>query len=443
MGLGAKKWLKERLRDDDGPLGGCIRHSPMTRKHTAKYKARPAAERKNPESHLLRNMDDLVMVMEVMLHKYKLVTGAQNLVHYGQQWRGMIHNLLKRFPDAHTIILLFDDEASVPRAKAQTQAARAKSADRKQNAPGLTEKHLMALRPFHRLCVSDVAEFDRRVKLLFCAEAANKGRRGGNVPPTPECESKVKLELGAEPKKGGRNTSAMEIYVARHNFTGSMKEDAMMFATRWITAGKYKDLGDRRIIIDRGCWLESFRRDRNTDPFDGGEESGAAVAGSFASFERGDAKPRRTHILIDRWGVREMTGMADQYVRGEADIKLIDYARLVAGERLYVECADTDAIAGMLMAACDWIDPVTGQFPAGARKTHLTVSSDVGYICVEGVRGSASMGRPLLEQQCLEPRLLQCELAHDLDVVFLGLPRDSLQWVSEGVDTEDGVTERP
>lgn len=70
-----------------------------------------------------------------------------------------------------------------------------------------------------------------------------------------------------------------------------MREDEFEFATRCIVSGAYGKLaeGNRRVIVDRGVWRDSFERSADTDPFGGGEEDWGHVIQSFANAE--DRKP--------------------------------------------------------------------------------------------------------------------------------------------------------
>ena len=56
---------------------------------------------------------DVVMV-ELMLRKHALVKGCQSLTMLANRWQALAQEQVKRFPDAHTLIFLFDDETNVP-----------------------------------------------------------------------------------------------------------------------------------------------------------------------------------------------------------------------------------------------------------------------------------------------------------------------------------------
>lgn len=269
-----------------------------------------------------------VVLVELMLHKYVMIKGCQGLKHFAKRWRDLAENQIKRFPDAHTFVFLFDDETNVPQAKSQTQSKR-----RKREGAGLSHKELKALGPeFSRLCNSNPGEFNRRLGNLFGAEAA------------------------------ARKMSPFEYFMSKHMLTSKLREDEFEFATRCILAGPYAQLGaGRRVIIDRGVWRPSFYRELETDPSQGGAEPWDRVLQSFRDNTDHDADDTnaaaRAWILMDRWGVRRLDAMEGQHLIGEADLKIPRYARLFASQRVYVICNDTDLIPILLLAVKDWVPP--------------------------------------------------------------------------------------
>ena len=335
MGLGGITWLKKLLREDPY-LQQCMHYASYSKMRNGRNTG-PGEER-----------GFTVVMVELMLRKHALIKGCRHLEDFSKKWRNLAAEQIRRFPDAHTFVFLFDDETNVPRAKGKTQAKRRKSADNK-----LTDEELEFLGPeFRYLCNSNPVEFDRRVNNLFCEEAQK------------------------------RRVSPFEIFMGKHMRTSGMREDEFEFATRCIAAGPYASLGDgKRIIVDRGVWRPSFERCIATDPEEGNEEPWSHVVRSFhhkprngdtehllacARGERDSAQEAnaagRAWILMDKWGVRRMDAMDNEHLIGEADLKIPRYARLFAGEDVYVVCHDTDVLVVLLLAVKDWI-PRQGKIP--------------------------------------------------------------------------------
>lgn len=346
MGLGGISWLKKLLREDPH-LQKCM--------HYASYGKMRNGHNSGPGEET----GFTVVMVELMLRKHALIKGCRHLEDFSKKWRNLATEQIRRFPDAHTFIFLFDDETNVPRAKGKTQAKRRKSAGDK-----LTEQELDALGPDYRyLCNANPVEFDRRVNNLFGAEANRK------------------------------RVSPFEIFMIKHMRTAGMREDEFEFATRCIAAGAFANLGDhRRILIDRGVWRSSFERRLETDVHMGQDEPWSQVVRSFhhtptngdtqhiLACARGEYDPitegssGRAWILMDKWGVRRIDAMDGEHVVGEADVKIPRYARLFAGEDVYVVCHDTDVLVVLLLAVKDWI-PRKGKCP-GRLFLDMTVHTD-------------------------------------------------------------------
>lgn len=286
-----------------------------------------------------------VVMVELMLRKRALIKGCQSLNMYAKRWRELAEEQVKRFPDAHTLIFLFDDETNVPLAKLKTQ--------KKRRDDLLSPEELRSLGPYKYLCNTNPTEFDRQINDLFEAEALQR-IRDKLTPMSP-----------------------FEIFMGKHMKTGGLREDHFEFATRWAVAGAYADLGaGRRIIVDRGVWRASFERRIEDDPYEGGQEDWSSVTRSFAGAHEsnmlresgdstiggGDDGAHRAWILMDRWGVRKMDAMEGQHLVGEADLKIPRYARLFAGQDVFVVCHDTDDLPILLLAAKDWVPP-EGRIP--------------------------------------------------------------------------------
>ena len=363
MGLGGKSWLKQLLRSDER-LKHCM--------HYASY-SRARSEERTKKSGKGEETKFDVAIVELMLAIHRLVKGCQNLRGFADKWRNEVAIQIARFPDAETIIFLFDDETNVPQSKSATQAKRrAKPEDR------LTPYELSVLgNKYQRLCNSNHHEFDALVNQLFGAKAR---------------------ETNA--------SSAFEVFLNKYLKTPGTREDLVEFATRCITSGPYgllhtktnDGVRNKRIIIDRGVWRRSFRRDIKTDVRNGNSETWEDVVRSFRTNEDkqkqltpspcpssgggvysliskidapdddvnnsnnnndddddDDDEPYRAWILMDKFGVRSIDAMNDQHIVGEADVKIAKYARVFAGQNIFIVCHDTDEIPILLMTVKDWI----------------------------------------------------------------------------------------
>lgn len=160
--------MKKLLRDD-------VRFNQAL--HYASYsparkrEIQPNAEGNRTGRGVERGFD--VVMVELMLRKHGLVAESQHLKAFAENWRKLIDKELARFPDAQTVIFLFDDETNVPQAKGETQRKRRKAAGK-----GLTAEEQVMLGPYRYLCNSDRAESERRINALFSAEAARRKRAG-------------------------------------------------------------------------------------------------------------------------------------------------------------------------------------------------------------------------------------------------------------------------
>ena len=339
MGLGSISWLKKELRNNER-LRSCM-HYPSTSK--ARRHEKPKGQR---DVGAGVEAGFQVVMVELMLKKYSMITGCQHIQQFSKRWRDLVAEQVQRFPDAHTFVFLLDDETNVPQAKSQTQAKR------RSGKPFTAEEKAALGTRFQRLCNSDPNEFEHRIGQLFSSEAQDRGK------------------------------SPFEIFMAKHMATSELREDEFEFATRCIVAGAYKNLGPgRRILIDRGVWRPSFARDIRNDPVEGDHQAWATVVRSFrsgaevqsrqslafAAGARGMAQPHpmaldenassRAWILIDRWGVRRLDDMDHRHLIGEADLKIPHYVRLFVGQRIFILCKDTDEIPILLLAIKDWLPP--------------------------------------------------------------------------------------
>lgn len=322
MGLKGSGWVKTLLRTHP-ELQDCMHFASDS---DARRNERPAGMR-----HVGKGVEPgfQVVIVELMLHKYVMLTGCQSTHQFFQRWKNLAADQIKRFPDAHTFVFLLDDETNVPQAKGKTQAER-----RKRGSGGFSPEELEALGPeLSRLCNSRPAEFQQRLGQLFGEEASK------------------------------RSVSPFEVFMTKHMQTSHLREDEFEFATRCILAGPYVLLGEgRRVIIDRGVWRSSFHRDLTTDEKKGDAEAWEHVLWSFrenlSTNHLGPEGPNpasRSWILMDQWGVRRLDGMEDQHLVGEADLKIPRYARLFSTQRIYVMCKDTDLIAILLMTVKDLV----------------------------------------------------------------------------------------
>jgi len=342
MGLKGSQWVKGLLRDN--PLfARFLSHASYSRARNGERP--PGAEgRKGPGVEIGYK----VVVIELMLHKHKLVTGCQNLANYANKWRDLVANIIARFPDGETFVFLFDDNVNVPHAKGETQAKR---------GTGFTSVELAILGTSRYLCTNNPERFDSTIKALYSV-TANEASMG----------------------RGRRTVSPFEHFMTKHMRTGSLREDEFEFATRWITAGAYAELGPtQRIVIDGGVWRNSFERSITNDPFNGGQESWEHVSASFRPTHDRLRKitstgitdevpdrdpPMRGWILIDGRGVRRISQLDGSHRVGEADLKLARYVRLFAARKdVYVVCHDTDALPILLLAVRDMV-PRQGQITA-------------------------------------------------------------------------------
>jgi len=328
MGLISKAWLKQQLRSDSH-LQSCM--------HYASYSKARRQERKEYNGDVNGKGVELgfqVAIIELMLKKYQMPTGCQKIQDFKDRWKKLAAEQIKRFPDAHTFVFLLDDETNVPQAKSQTQQKRKISSSGKEL--GFSPEELKELGPhFSRLCNHNPDEFNRRVGSLFSKEAQDRG------------------------------ISSFEVFMQRHMHTSGLREDEFEFATRCLVSASYKNLGEgRRIIIDRGVWRPSYERNIATDMYKGGDEPWESIVHSFEP-DRRDAehdKATRAWILIDAWGSRRLEAMEQQHLIGEADLKIPHYARLFAGQKIFVVCSDTDLIPILLLTVKDWV-PLKGKCP--------------------------------------------------------------------------------
>lgn len=376
-GKGGKPWLKTLLRDESR-FQSCLHYASWSRARREERRANQQANANGGGKGLERGFG--VVMVELMLRKHALVTGAQTIEHFAKRWRELVAEQIARFPDAHTYIFLFDDETNVPQAKSKEQAKRRADPDKK-----LTPRELELLgERFSRLCNSDPHEFQRRIQQEFGVKARE------------------------------RNCSSFEIFMSKYMHTSGRREDEIEFATRCITAGAYACLGPgKRVLIDRGVWRDSFHRDSETDRYEGGEEPWSSMVRSFKSpddfhserslgihsliqasadiaddddddQEQAEKKRKelqqkahsasRAWILIDQFGVRRLQEMDGQHLVGEADLKIARYTRLFAGQNIYIVCHDTDELPILLLTIKDWI-PTQGKVP-GRIMLDLTIPSD-------------------------------------------------------------------
>ena len=351
MGLKESMWLKTLLRTDPR-FKRCMSHASMSRARNGDRP--PGAEgRRGPG----KEPGYEVVVVELMLHVRKLLPGCQNLAGYAQKWKDLVATTMLRFPDAETFFFPFDDRVNVPKAKGQTQAKR---------GTGFTEEELEELGIYRFLCNDNPAGFDECIRNLYSEEANRMSRR--------------------------RTVSAFEIFMAKHLRTSSLREDGFEFATRWIVAGAYADLGTRtRILIDGGVWRESFRRSSKTDALHGAQETWGNVVASFSDHlsllrrldvdkaplvENDDPNPAsRAWILMDGKGVRRIEQVHQAHLIGEADLKIPRYVRLIGGQKnIFIVCADTDLFAILLLMLRDLI-PKKGRMPKKVT-LDMTTSTD-------------------------------------------------------------------
>jgi len=337
MGLNAKTWFKNILRTD-----------PRFMKHMSHEKKSRAWKGPNIEP------DYKVVVVELMLHVRKLVPGCQGIAMFAKRWRDLVASTIGRFPDAETFIFPFDDDRNVPRAKGETQAQRKKNR-------GFTPEELEALGEFRFLCNSNTEGFDDCVLAMFSGRINKITRK-----PRP----------------------AFGVFMEKYFSTGSLREDNIEFATRWIIAGDYVGLGKaRRIVVDGGVWRHSFERDIQTDLNQGRSESWKSVKNKFNDFRvlrqridpaytRQELDPAsRAMIMIDHWGVRKVDQMDQTHIIGEADLKIPRYVRLMAGRKhIYIDCSDTDLLAILLLMIRDII-PKTGKMLSKVT-LNVTTSTD-------------------------------------------------------------------
>jgi hypothetical protein len=239
MGLGGITFIKRMLRDRNGRFF----HKVMRRASYSpeRMDERPVGERTRGKG-VEAGFD--VAIVELMLRKYSILKRCYSTEQFAERWRDLVPEQVDRFPDATTLVFLFDDETNVPKAKGETQRKR-----RAGKGSGFTAEEQIALGPYRYLCNNDPKGFNARIKCLFEAEAMER-EHAGRTSVTP-----------------------FEVYMTKHMHTSGLREDEFEFATRCIAAAPYVTLGGhtpKRIIIDRGVWCPSYERgDPASDPHGG------------------------------------------------------------------------------------------------------------------------------------------------------------------------------